>query len=54
MVGEDRLLFEGVISDLFPGEVTPETDYKDLMECIGIKLKEMNLQSTEYLIRKII
>lgn len=32
----------------------PEIDYKNMHECIQIKLKEMNLQSTEYFVTKVI
>ena len=50
----DLPLFKGITSDLFPGVVIPEIDYKNMFECIEIKLKEMNLQKTEYFTTKII
>nr|VVW89510.1 unnamed protein product [Nymphaea colorata] len=50
----DLPLFKGITSDLFPGVVIPEIDYKNMYECIDIKLKEMNLQKTEYFVTKII
>lgn len=50
----DLPLFRGITSDLFPGVVIPEIDYKNMYECIEIKLKEMNLQKTEYFLSKII
>ena len=50
----DLPLFKGITSDLFPGIVIPEIDYKNMYECIDIKIKEMNLQSTDYFVTKII
>ncbi len=50
----DLPLFKGITSDLFPGVVIPEIDYKNMIECIEIKLKEMNLQETDYFRTKII
>lgn len=50
----DLPLFKGITSDLFPGVVIPEIDYKNMYECIDIKLKEMNLQKTDYFVTKII
>jgi dynein heavy chain len=50
----DLPLFRGITSDLFPGVVIPEIDYKNMYECIEIKLKELNLQKTEYFLSKII
>jgi dynein heavy chain, axonemal len=50
----DLPLFKGITSDLFPGVVIPEIDYKNMHECVEIKLKEMNLQKTEYFADKII
>jgi dynein heavy chain len=50
----DLPLFKGITSDLFPGVVIPEIDYKNMYECIEIKLKELNLQKTEYFMSKVI
>ena len=50
----DLPLFKGITSDLFPGVNLPEIDYKNMYECIEIKLKEMNLQKTEYFVTKVI
>lgn len=50
----DLPLFKGITSDLFPGIVIPEIDYKNMYECVEIKLKEYKLQKTEYFMTKII
>ena len=42
----DLPLFKGITSDLFPGIVIPEIDYKNMYECVEIKLKEYKLQKT--------
>lgn len=50
----DLPLFKGITSDLFPGVVLPEIDYKNMHQCIEIKLKELNLQKIDYFVEKII
>jgi dynein heavy chain len=50
----DLPLFKGITSDLFPGVKLPEIDYKNMYDCINIKLKELNLQNTEYFVMKVI
>ena len=42
----DLPLFKGITSDLFPGVQLPEIDYKNMIECIEAKIKELNLQKT--------
>ena len=39
----DIPLFNGIISDLFPGITLPEIDYKNMHECINLTLKELKL-----------
>ena len=47
-------LFEGIISDLFPGVTLPTPDYKVFLEAINANIKKMKLQSVEWFIEKII
>ena len=50
----DLPLFRGITSDLFPGTVLPEIDYRCMLECIDAQLKNSNLQRIPYFIEKII
>lgn len=50
----DLPLFKGITSDLFPGVILPEIDYKNMHKCIEDKLVELNLQKIEYFTEKII
>ena len=42
------------VSDLFPGVVLPEPDYKDLLRCMKNQMEKRNLQPHPYFIMKII
>lgn len=48
----DIPLFEGILSDLFPGISVPATDYDDLDLCLKDNCVKMNLQSTSLFIEK--
>lgn len=50
----DLPLFQNITSDLFPGVVLPEPDYKDLTRCMKATMDEMNLQYHPYFIMKTI
>jgi dynein heavy chain len=50
----DLPLFKGITSDLFPGVKLPEIDYKNMHECIDMKIKDLKLQKVEYFIEKTI
>lgn len=50
----DLPLFRGITSDLFPGVVLPEIDYKNMHECIELTLNELKLQQVPYFVEKII
>ncbi|XP_037937177.1 dynein heavy chain 6, axonemal [Teleopsis dalmanni] len=53
-LADDALLFRGILSDLFPGVVLPDSSHPDLEESLKIGLTEKNLQSTPTTIRKCI
>ncbi|KAK5645095.1 hypothetical protein RI129_006395 [Pyrocoelia pectoralis] len=53
-LAHDVPLFEGIISDLFPGIVLPEVDYSSLVNCIQISCESRNLQMKPCVILKII
>lgn len=47
-------MFEGIISDLFPGVVLPTPDYKVFLEAINANIAKLQLQSTKWFVEKII
>jgi dynein heavy chain, axonemal len=50
----DLPLFKGITSDLFPGTVLPEIDYKNMYECIDVEIDRMGLQKVPAFIEKVI
>lgn len=49
-LAQDVPLFNGIISDLFPGVVLPASDYKNLEECMNNSMKKRNLQPVPFFI----
>ena len=47
-------LFEGIISDLFPGTQWPNPDYGALMVALVDNCKKRELQPTDWFLKKII
>ena len=54
LVGDDIPLFEGIMSDMFPGTEAPETDLKDLEAAIVKNIEKRNLQAVPYFVKKIL
>ncbi|XP_062999548.1 dynein axonemal heavy chain 3 [Elgaria multicarinata webbii] len=53
-LSQDVPLFQGIISDLFPGVVLPQPDYELFIKALNDNIKEMNLQPVPWFIGKII
>jgi dynein heavy chain len=53
-LAHDLPLFKNITSDLFPGVVLPEPDYKDLVRCMKMAMDKMNLQYHPYFLMKTI
>nr|XP_034492395.1 dynein heavy chain 3, axonemal [Marmota flaviventris] len=53
-LAQDVPLFQGIISDLFPGVVLPKPDYEVFLEALNENLKKMKLQPVPWFIGKII
>lgn len=53
-LSHDIPLFEGIISDLFPGVEVPQIDYGHLEERLKANLQTRKLQSVPWFIEKII
>jgi dynein heavy chain len=50
----DLPLFAGITSDLFPGVLLPEIDYRAMYECIDKEIEKLNLQKVPSFINKVI
>uniref|UniRef100_A0A5F9D024 Dynein axonemal heavy chain 3 n=1 Tax=Oryctolagus cuniculus TaxID=9986 RepID=A0A5F9D024_RABIT len=53
-LAQDVPLFQGIISDLFPGVVLPKPDYEVFLEVLNENIKNMKLQPVPWFIGKII
>ena len=53
-LSHDVPLFQGIISDLFPGVKLPKADYDNMEDAMKIACKDTNLQPTPYFFRKTI
>lgn len=52
-LAHDIPLFEGILTDLFPGVVLPVPDYTDMTICIRDNCVIRNLQPTEVFLEKV-
>ncbi|CAG5890787.1 unnamed protein product [Menidia menidia] len=53
-LAQDVPLFQGIISDLFPGVVLPKPDYDLLLKALNDNITKLNLQAVPWFIGKII
>ena len=51
---QDVPLFNGIVSDLFPGVKLPEPDYDNLTDSLVHSIETMDLQPVDWFITKII
>ena len=51
-LAQDLPLFEGIISDLFPGIARPDLDYGALMQTLQYCTEQKGLQGVEFFLRK--
>ncbi|KAJ7305844.1 hypothetical protein JRQ81_010210 [Phrynocephalus forsythii] len=53
-LAQDVPLFQGIISDLFPGVILPKPDYELFIHALNQNIQKMNLQPVPWFIGKII
>ena len=53
-LSHDIPLFEGIISDLFPGVKLPEPEYEEFIAASNDVCDKNNLQTTEFFMQKLI
>ena len=52
-LAHDVPLFEGILSDLFPGVVLPAPDYTDMTKCLRANSWTRNIQPTPFFLEKV-
>ncbi|KAK3925188.1 Dynein heavy chain 7, axonemal [Frankliniella fusca] len=53
-LNHDVPLFQGIISDLFPGVTLPDLDYSQMKEALGAVCASHNLQPVDYFVTKVV